>query len=214
MKRDTFIFDLDGTILDTLPDLVVLTNRCLVREGFPGRTSAEILSFVGNGLRSLMEQAVPEGTPAERVEAVAQAWRDLYPTYPNDLTRPYPSVSETLAALAERGCKLGVFSNKFDGGVHQIIDQCLPGVFGAAHGECAEFPRKPDPTGILRTIAELESAPERTVYVGDSPTDIEAARRAGTMAVGVSWGYHTADEMRQASPDVLVSDFSELLAIS
>ncbi len=208
---DTFIFDLDGTILDTLPDLVVVTNEALREQRFPERTHDEVLSFVGNGLVALMYQAVPENTPKDRADQAVACWKRFNLEYDNHLTAPYPHVPETLAELRRRDCKLGVLSNKFDGGVHKIISQCLPGLFDVEHGECEEIPRKPNPAGLLRTIEELGSTPERTAYLGDSPNDILVAHRAGACGIGVSWGYHTAQEMRDAGSDIMLESFSDLL---
>lgn len=208
---DTFIFDLDGTLLDTLPDLVVLTNAALNEQGFPSRTTDEIHSFVGNGARALMYQAVPADATPEQAEAAMSRWMELYPVIGNKLTKPYPHMEETLAELARRGMGLGVLSNKFDQGVHDVIDAYLPNRFAVQHGECVDIPRKPDPAGLLRSIAELGSTPARTAYVGDSPGDVMVARNAGTFAIGVAWGYHYADDLRSAGADVVVEDARELL---
>ncbi|MCB7036714.1 HAD family hydrolase [Eggerthella sinensis] len=208
---DTFIFDLDGTLLDTLPDLVELTNAALNEQGFPSRTTDEIHSFVGNGARALMYQAVPADATTEQAEAAMRRWMELYPVIGNKLTEPYPHIEEALAELAARGINLGVLSNKFDQGVHDVIDAYLPGMFHVKHGECADIPRKPDPTGLLRSIAELGSTPDRTAYVGDSPGDVAVSRNAGTFAIGVAWGYHHADDLRAAGADVVLEDARELL---
>ena len=210
-RFDTFVFDLDGTLLDTLPDLVVLTNAALNEQGFPSRTADEIHSFVGNGARALMYQAVPADASPEQAEAAMRRWMELYPVIGNKLTKPYPHMEETLAALAQRGIGLGVLSNKFDQGVHDVIDAYLPGLFPVQYGECDEIPRKPDPTGLLRCIDELGSAPARTAYVGDSPGDVLVSRNAGAFAIGVSWGYHHADALRKAGADVVIEDVRELL---
>lgn len=213
---DTFIFDLDGTLLDTLPDLVVLTNAALRAEGYPERTEAEILSFVGNGVKALMLQAIPDGTDAVAAERAVRRWKELFPVLDNNLTKPYRGMPETLDGLCERGCRLAVLSNKFDGGVREVIGKYMPGVFEVMHGECAEIPRKPDPTGLLRTIRELDSTPERTVYIGDSPGDVRVARNAGTFAVAVSWGYHEVHDFKDedAEPDVLVTSPEQLLSLA
>lgn len=213
---DTFIFDLDGTLLHTLPDLVVITNMALREAGYPERSEAEILSYVGNGVRALMYQAVPEGTPDEDAEAAMKRWKSLFPRYDNNLTRPYPHILEMIEGLRNHGCKLGVLSNKFEPGVHQVMDKCLPGLFDVEHGESERIPRKPDPTGLLLTINELGSTPTRTVYVGDSPGDVRAARNAGVFAVGVSWGYHKPKDFaaEQAEPDLMISSPLELLALA
>ena len=210
-RFDTFVFDLDGTLLDTLPDLVVLTNAVLRECGFPERTSAEILSYVGNGVKALMYQAVPQDADEEAVEAAMSRWKELYPQYGYRLTKAYAGIPETVAELKRRGARLGVLSNKFDQGVHDVIDAYLPGMFHVKHGECADIPRKPDPTGLLRSIAELGSTPDRTAYVGDSPGDVAVSRNAGTFAIGVAWGYHHADDLRAAGADVVLEDARELL---
>lgn len=209
---DTFIFDLDGTLLDTLPDLVVLTNTSLEAFGLPPRTTDEIHSFVGNGAKALIYQAVPEDTDPQITEQVMQRWKDLYSTVGNRLTKPYPHIIEMVSELKRRGVGVGVLSNKFDAGVQAAVDEYLPGLFDVKHGEGGDIPRKPDPTGLLRSIGELGSTPERTVYIGDSPGDIRTARNAGTYAIGVGWGYHTADELREAGADAVVMDARELLA--
>lgn len=208
---DTFVFDLDGTLLDTLPDLVVLTNAALAEQGFPSRTTDEIHSFVGNGASALIYQAVPETATAEQAEETMRRWKELYPTLGNKLTKPYPHLPETIKALKDGGIRLGVLSNKFDQGVKDVINEYLPGLFEVMHGECDGIPRKPDPTGLLRTVRELESTPERTVYVGDSPGDVRVARNAGTFAIGVAWGYHNAQDLRDAKVDAVIEDARELL---
>ena len=210
-RFDTLVFDLDGTLLDTLPDLVVLTNTALGEFGFPRRSADEIHSFVGNGARALIYQAVPEGTPADRAEAVMDRWKALYPDLGTKLTKAYPRMPETLAELKRRGVRMGVLSNKFDQGVRDVIAEYLPGLFEVVHGECEDIPRKPDPTGLLRTVSELGSSPKRTVYVGDSPGDVRVSRNAGTFSLGVAWGYHTAERLREAGADEVIEDARDLL---
>lgn len=215
---DTFIFDLDGTLLDTLDDLVVLTNDVLAEFGLPRHTREEINSYVGNGAAALIYQAVPADTPSAVADACLARWKEAYDAYPNDLTKPYPGVVALLAALRERGCKLGILSNKFDRGVTFIVDKCLPGAVDTAHGEggVRNFPRKPAPEGLLATIEELGSTPARTVYVGDSPGDIHVARNAGCYAVGVAWGYHDPADFAAEGwvPDRLVSEPAQIAALA
>lgn len=211
---DAFVFDLDGTLLDTLPDLVALTNRSLAKAGLPVRTEGEILSFVGNGLRALMECAVPDGSDAQVVDAVMQNWKDDYAEFGIALTVPYDGVVEALSALKARGAKLAVLSNKFDDGVQEIIPVHFPGVFDAMHGESARFPRKPDPTGLLRTIEEIGACRENVAYVGDSGSDMRVAHGAGVFAIGVTWGYRSESELRDQGADAIVATPGELLAFS
>lgn len=215
---DTFVFDLDGTLLDTLDDLVVLTNEVLAEFDMPSHTREEINSYVGNGAQALIYQAVPEGTPCEVADACLARWKEAYDLFPNDLTKPYDGVEEMLAALRSRGCKLGILSNKFDGGVQFIVKKCLDGKVDVAHGEGGTrgFPRKPDPAGLLATIEELGSEPARTVYVGDSPGDIHVARNAGCYAVGVAWGYHDPGDFAAEGwePDMLVTEPAQIEALA
>lgn len=213
VKIDAFVFDLDGTLLDTLPDLVVLTNAVLRECGFPERTPAEVLSYVGNGVKALMYQAVPQNADEGAVEAAMARWKNLYPEYGYRLTKAYEGIPETVAELKRHGAKLGVLSNKFDDAVQEVIDTFLPNLFVVAHGECADIPRKPDPAGLLRTIGELGSAPERTAYVGDSTGDVAVSRNAGTYSVAVTWGYHTADRLHAAQPDLVIDNPQALLAL-
>ncbi|WP_239938669.1 HAD family hydrolase [Rubneribacter badeniensis] len=208
---DTFIFDLDGTLLDTLPDLVELTNATLRECGWPERTPQEVLSFVGNGVKALMYQAVPEGANSEDVESALRRWKALYPAYGYRLTKAYDGIPETIAELKRRGAKLAVLSNKFDGAVHEVVDAYLPDLFAIAHGECADIPRKPNPAGLLRTIRELGSSPSRTAYVGDSTGDVTVSRNAGVFSIAVAWGYHTEGRLLEAAPDAIVQVPSRIL---
>ena len=211
MNHDCFIFDLDGTLLDTLPDLVVLTNAVLREFDMSERSTEEILSYVGNGARALIYQAVPENTPHPIAEQALARWKSLYTSLGHKDTKPYPGIPQVLAELQRRGVALGVVSNKFDAATYQVITQHFPGVFGAIHGETPDYPRKPDPTSLLRTIDELGSTPARSVYVGDTPDDMQTARNAGTFALAVDWGYRPIVDIQQVGYDALIGKPSQLL---
>ncbi len=213
-RFDTFVFDLDGTLLDTLPDLVELTNTALRESGFPERTAAEIRSFVGNGARALMRQAVPPEVGEQATDAAMERWMKLFPTVGNNLAEVYPGIEETLRELKARGMRLGVLSNKFEAGVKEVIATHLPDLFSVMHGECDEIPRKPDPAGLLQTIRELGSHPARTVYIGDSTGDVAVSRNADVFSVAVTWGYHDVDRLRNARPDLLIDHPSHLLKLT
>ncbi|MEG1750805.1 MAG: HAD family hydrolase [Raoultibacter sp.] len=208
---EVFIFDLDGTVLNTLPDLVVLTNRTLSEKGFPQRTEAEILSFVGNGARRLIYQAVPADTSEEEAEEALVLWKSLYADCGIALTREYEGISAVLNELKSRGKRLGLLSNKFDEGVQDLMKIHFPGLFEIAHGE-GVIPRKPDPAGLLQTIAELGSTPEKTAYVGDSRGDMVVAKRAEAFALGVAWGYQSEADLLAGNADVIIHEPAELLA--
>ena len=209
--RDCFIFDLDGTLLDTLGDLTDSTNEVLRRCGYPECTEEQILGYVGDGARRLIFLAVPDGTPAEDAEAALALWKELYPGQGYPRTQPYAGIPQALRDLHAAGVKLGVLSNKFDGAAKSNIARFLPGAFDTVYGERAGIPRKPDPTSLLMTIEELGSEPGRTVYVGDSPVDMQTARNAGVFALGVSWGFNSPESLVAAGADAIARTPSELL---
>jgi len=213
-RFDAFIFDLDGTLLDTLPDLVMVTNRVLREAGYPERTDKEILGFVGDGLKPLLTLALPPTASETEVEALMGRWMRLYPENENLLTREYPGMTAALEGLARKGMKLAVLSNKYDGGVKQVIEQFFPGVFVAAHGEGGAIPRKPDPAGLLFVMEELQAQPATSAYVGDSPTDILTAHRSGAFAIGVTWGYHDGESLQAADADAVISHPQDLLVLA
>ena len=215
MAFDTFVFDLDGTLLDTLPDLVVITNQALGELGFPPRSHDEILSYVGNGVRALMCQAVPEGTSPEQTDAAMEHWKALFPGYGNDLTMPYPHMRETLTeASSARGARMGVLSNKFDAGVQQCHE---PVHAGACSPSCTASATASRASPILPACCAPSTSwapprPEERSYVGDSPGDgTKVAQNAGAFAIGVSRGYHHADELRAAQANVVIDSPEELL---
>ena len=211
MNYDAYIFDLDGTVLDTLPDLVNLTNMVLREHGMPEHTSDEVNSYVGNGARVLLQRAASAGASDEEIDAMLERWKGLYPEHGHAFTHPYAGMPETLDELKRRGAKLGVLSNKFDAATRSVIAKHYPGVFDIVRGESPETPRKPDPTGLLRMIADLGVLPARVAYVGDSGGDMTVAVRAGAVPVGVSWGYRSVDDLREAGMRFLLESPGDLL---
>lgn len=214
---DAFIFDLDGTLIDSLPDLVVVTNKALQQMGFPVRSREEILSYVGNGARELMRKACPVGTDSDAVAQAFALFKSLYSKYGLSLTKPYDGVIEALRCLHARGKKTAVLSNKFEGGVHDVIAHCFdvvePHLIDVAHGERESegVPRKPDPAGLLLIMKELEVEPERCIYFGDSAGDIICAHTAGAYAVGCTWGYQPKEALIQAKADALIDAPAEIM---
>ena len=206
-----FLFDMDGTLLHTLPDLVVVTNKVLEQEGFPQRTEEEVKHFVGNGVLSLIKQAVPEGSDEEVQNRAFHAFCELYADYGVELTRPFDGMDEVLAMLKVHGKKLGIMSNKFEQGVKEVEARYFPGVFEATHGETDVILRKPEPIGLLTCAKEMGLKPEECIYFGDSYGDMLAAHNAGMYAVGVTWGYQPIEKIKQGNPDAMIDSPAEIL---
>ncbi len=201
---DGFIFDMDGTLLHTLPDLAAVTNKALELEGFPPHTEEQIRMFVGNGALALARLAVPDGATEEQAEKVFRNFKSLYGKFGLSLTSEFEGMTETLKELHARGKKLGIMSNKFEGGVKDVEAKFFPGLFDVSHGETDTIPRKPDPDGLLLCAREMGLEPACCAYFGDSHTDLIAAHNAGMLAVGVTWGYQPLETLETGSPDVLI----------
>lgn len=206
-----FVFDMDGTILHTLPDLTVVTNKALAQMGYPLRTEHEVLTFVGNGAARLVGQACPSQATDEERQRTLELWQRIYLECGDNLTAPFPGTVDVLRELRARGAKTAVLSNKFDAAVRELSDHYFPGLFDVSRGEIPPIPRKPDPTALLQVIQELGATPADTVYVGDTSVDAEVARNAGTKIVGVSWGYDEALPMPIDELDGYIHDARELL---
>lgn len=209
---DTFIFDLDGTLLDTVPDLTLLTNRILREVGAPEHTQEQILSYVGSGVRRLIHLALPEDASEATRDEAMDLWNRYFAEYYHH-TVPYPGIPELLRDLRERGCGVGVVSNKLQSGVDVVMHMVLPNMVDVMFGESPLIPRKPDPTGIETAMRFLKTAPADTVYVGDSPGDIKAGRNAGCATAAVLWGYHKKEDFaaEDAVPDFYVEHPLDLL---
>ncbi len=189
MKYRAVVFDMDGTILDTLEDMRRSVNAALAAEGFPPRTLDEVRRFVGNGNRRLVERAVPAGTGPDAVERVFHGFHAHYRVHCADHIRIYPGILELLRRLRAAGVRTAVVSNKADYAVQALADECFPGLFDAAAGEKDGVRRKPAPDGVLAVLAALGVPPSEAVYVGDSEVDIETARNAGLPCISVTWGF-------------------------
>ena len=190
MKRyKAIIFDLDGTLLDTLADLAEGTNYALRVNGFPERTTDEIRRFVGNGARKLIERAVPDGQIEAALEKVRQDFDIYYKVHCKDHTGPYPGIMEMLQELVQQGYSLGVVSNKPDFAVQELIPEYFPGIFASVSGERQGVAKKPAPDLIWEAMKNLQADSSNAVYVGDSEVDLEAAANAGIPCISVAWGF-------------------------
>ena len=189
MHYEAVIFDLDGTLLNTLEDLADSTNYALAHHGFPVRTLEEVRQFVGNGVAMLIHRAVPAGTNPEEEAACLDTFRRHYLTHMRCKTAPYPGIPELLERLKKAGCAVAVVSNKFDAAVKELCADYFGAQVPVAIGESEGVRKKPAPDTVYRALEELGIPAARAVYVGDSEVDIETARNTGMDCISVSWGF-------------------------
>lgn len=208
---DTVVFDLDGTLLDTLEDLCASTNYALSRNGYPGRTLEEIRRFVGNGIQKLIERALPEGVTAEEFDAVFADFKEHYQIHCNDRTGPYDGILPLLRELKRRGCKTGIASNKIKSAVLKLADIYFEGLIDRAAGVADGILPKPDSGMVTALLKELGSEAENTLYVGDSQVDVQTAANAGLDSVAVLWGFRDRAELAEAGAVRFIENPAELL---
>ena len=195
MKYELVIFDLDGTLLNTLDDLAASANRALARAGFPARSTEQVRRFIGGGVSRLIHRAVPEGTPEIVCEAVLADFKRDYTENVNVHTRPYPGIAELLVRLRAAGVRTAVNSNKVDNATQLLCRAHFEGLLDMALGEVAGIPRKPAPDGARRIMEALNVAPDKALYVGDGDADLLTAQNAGIDCAWVSWGYRRREEL-------------------
>ncbi len=212
MKYDAVVFDLDGTLLDTLEDLRSSVNHALRLYGFPERTREEIRTFVGNGVRNLMLKAVPRGADEPRFEEVFAEFKAYYAEHWCEVTCPYAGIDELLDELCRRGLKLAVVSNKSDAEVKNLCARFFGPRILSALGERPGVARKPAPGSVLATLEALAVPEDRALYVGDSEVDVRTARNAGVDCVAVTWGFRSHEELREAGATDVIDSPDQLLS--
>lgn len=210
MKYTTIIFDLDGTLLNTLADLAAATNHALAEHKLPQRTTDEVRLFVGNGIHKLIERAVPANTPAELQEAVFASFNRYYKQHCADSTRPYEGVPQLLQQLRTAGCRTAIVSNKADYGVQALAKQYFDGQLDAACGERAGIAKKPAPDMLLAIMRQLKAEPASTIYIGDSDTDLDTARNAGVACIGACWGFRGRAFLEAHGAKLLAENVSDI----
>lgn len=210
---DTVIFDMDGTLLDTLEDLQDGVNAGLARCSYPPRTLEEVRGFVGNGVRKLMELAVPEGTSDVNLEICLEAFKEFYALHWQDKTAPYDGILELLDALREKGIQTAVLSNKYDEAVLQLAKDYFPGKFDVARGQRDGFPLKPAPDSVFAILEELGVEKEQAIYVGDSEVDMKTAANAGLVSVGVTWGFRDRTLLAEKGASYIIDAPQQLLEV-
>lgn len=192
MGYSTVIFDLDGTLLNTLEDLTDSVNYALNVMGYPVRNIYEVRAFVGNGIRKLIERAVPENTEPCDTEQTLAHFKEYYAKHNQDKTKPYDGVRELMARLKAKGIKMAIVSNKIHSGVIALRDEFFKDI-EIAIGDMPELKRKPAPDSCFLALEKLGSTVEETVYVGDSDVDLETAKNAGLDCISVLWGFRDKD---------------------
>ena len=207
MSYKLAIFDLDGTILSTLDDLADSTNHALAACGFPTRTTDEVRRFVGNGIRLLIERAVPAGTSAADIERTLEEFKTWYGAHCTIKTKPYDGICEMLAKLRAAGCKTAVLSNKADFAVQSLCAQYFDGLLDYAAGEREHLgiPKNPAPEAVWAILDELGVEKADCVYVGDSDVDVDTARNAELTCIAVDWGFRERELLVAKGAEMIVS---------
>ena len=210
MRYRAVLFDMDGTVLDTLADLTNAVNHILSMYGMPERAPREVAGFLGNGAAFLLSKAAPEGTSGELLREMLSVYQPWYDSHCAILTAPYPGIVPLMEALKEAGVRQAVISNKQDSAVRQLAAQHFPGLLETAVGESATVRRKPNPDAVLAALREMAVKPEDAVYIGDTEVDLRTAENAGLACAVVGWGFRTEEELREAGAGHVFQSAAEL----
>ncbi len=209
MMYKAVIFDLDGTLLDTLVDLYNSVNHALRAFGFPERTIDEVRRFIGNGVKKLMERSTPEGTDEETNAKCLDCFRAHYLEHMSDNTAPYEGVNELIKKLREKGIRTAVVSNKLHSAVVDLCKDYFEGIEEAI-GVSVEEERKPNPVNVLKVISLFGITADECIYVGDSEVDVQTAHNAGVKCIGVTWGFRDEAELRENGADFIAHNSDEV----
>lgn len=207
------IFDLDGTLLDTIADLAVATNHALKQLGYPTHETEVIRTFVGNGINKLLERALPANERTEEnVMRMRTHFIPYYDAHNADLSAPYPGIVSLLEALQEKGLQLAVASNKYQEATAKLVEQYFPTIsFIEVLGQRDGIAVKPDPIIVFDILKKTDVSKEEVLYVGDSGVDMQTAQNAGVDAVAVTWGFRPRTELESFQPKGLIDKAEELL---
>ncbi len=201
------IFDLDGTLLNTIEDLGYAANHALQAHGYPTHSIASYPFFVGNGVRRLIERVLPEDARTEAtIDRLLITFKEYYNDHNTDYTKPYEGIPELLSLLSSRGVAIAVASNKYQAATEKLISHFFPTLsFIAVEGQKEGVPVKPDPSIVFEILAKAKTPKADTIYIGDSGVDMETARRACVDSVGVTWGFRPEKELVENHADTIVN---------
>ena len=208
---NTYIFDLDGTLLSSLADLAASCNYALRTNGMPERTLDEVRRFVGNGVKKLMERATPDGLQNPLFDKTLADFRQHYMKHNLDTTCPYEGVMPMLEELQRRGKKVAVVSNKFYAATQELCHHFFGDLVTVAIGEREDIRKKPAPDTVIEALRQLNATAEESVYIGDSDVDIDTARNAGMPCISVLWGFRDKDFLIEHRATTLVATPQEIL---
>ncbi len=213
MKYRAYIFDLDGTLLDTLLDLANAVNFAMRFKGYPERTVDEVRSFIGNGIKVLIKRSVPDGTSDTDYAEALEIFTKYYLEHIADNTKPYDGMIDVVKTLRERGCKVAVLSNKAHFAAQAVVKDFFGDIFDLVVGKMDEFPSKPEPDSLFYTIKTLGVTAEDCVYIGDSDVDVLTAHNAGIPCIGVTWGNRDEDVLVSGGAEYIANKPEEILNI-
>lgn len=213
MRYKLAVFDMDGTILNTLEDLAFSTNYALKANGLPERTIDEVRIFLGNGIRLLIERAVPTDTDKELTDKVFDTFKEYYKTHCAVKTRPYDGIKDVLLELRKAGCLTAVVSNKADFAVQDLCKDYFDNLFDFAIGEREGIKKKPAPDSVFEVLSKLNVEKDDAVYIGDSDVDFATSVNAGMDVIMVGWGFRDAEFLREKGVKRIIKQPSEILDI-
>ena len=212
--KTTYIFDLDGTLLDTLQDLAAAVNCALRKNGMEEHSIDDIRRFVGNGVRKLIERAVPDGSKNPRIDEVFADFRSYYMQHSLDATKPYDGITEILQELKQRGCKMAVVSNKMMAATQELVAHFFPEIEVAiGENEAEGIRKKPAPDMVFEALNRLGAEAESAVYIGDSDVDIQTAMNAGVPCISVLWGFRNREFLIEHGAQRFIEKSSEIIGV-
>ena len=210
---DNIVFDLDGTLIDTIEDLKNSVNFALCENGFPPKTGEEVRLCVGNGIRQLVYDCLPDGVDEKIKEKCFEDFKGYYSKHSMDNTFAYDGIKEVLKGISQSGYKISVVTNKIQPEAEKIIRAFFGDIFDVIIGQKDGMPQKPAPDGVLKAIEQMGCKKENSVYIGDSQVDCLTAHNAGLPIIGVTWGFRSRQVLREYNAEIIIDKPEEILGI-